>query len=85
MPFLLRRTIRAGTRLAGGASFSPGKLLNVFITRCIPRINGSPMHLRFFRACGFASGRTSFALSRKAMSDRLLTNSIFLSRRGLWV
>ncbi len=30
------------------------------------------IHLRFIRACGLASGRTSFASSRIAMSDRLL-------------
>ncbi len=30
------------------------------------------IRLRFFQACGLASGRTSFASSRMAMSDRLL-------------
>jgi hypothetical protein len=30
------------------------------------------IHLRFFRACGLAFGRTSFASPRTAMSDRLL-------------
>ena len=34
--------------------------------------NGLLIHLQFFRACGLASGRTSFASSRTAMSDRLL-------------
>ena len=30
------------------------------------------IHLQFFRACGPASDRTSFASSRTVMSDRLL-------------
>jgi len=34
---------------------------------------------RFFQACGLASGRTSFALSRTAMSDRLLVR---ITRKG---
>jgi hypothetical protein len=40
----------------------PEKILNVF----------QRIHLRFFRARGLASGRTFFASSRTAMSDRLL-------------
>ena len=39
----------------------PEKILNVFLR----------IHLRFFRACGLASVRTSFALLRPAMLDRL--------------
>src|SRR5712664_1983743 len=54
---LLRRTIRNHLRRA-----RPEKILNVF----------QQIHLRFFRACGLASGRTSFASSRTAKSDRLL-------------
>jgi hypothetical protein len=55
---LLRRTIRDHLRRS-----RPEKILNVF----------QRIRLRFFRACGLASGRTSFASSRTAMSDRLLT------------
>jgi putative ABC transport system substrate-binding protein len=55
--FLLRRTIRHHLRRA-----RPETILNVF----------QRIHLRFFRACGLASGRTSFASSRTAKSDRLL-------------
>jgi hypothetical protein len=40
----------------------PEKILDVF----------QRIHLRFFRACGLASGRTCFASSRTAMSDRFL-------------
>ena len=54
---LLRRMIRDHLRRA-----RPETILNVF----------QRIHLRFFRACGLASGRTSFASSRTAMSDRLL-------------
>ncbi len=57
MTFLLRGTIRDHLRRS-----RPEKILNVF----------QRIHLRFFRACGLASGRTSFASSRTAMSDRLL-------------
>ena len=56
MTVLLRRTIRDHLRRA-----RPEKILTVF----------QRIHLRFFRACGLASGRTSFASSRTAMSDRL--------------
>jgi hypothetical protein len=42
------------------------KILNVF----------QRIHLWFFRACGLASDRTSFASSRMAMSDRLLVNMV---------
>jgi hypothetical protein len=54
---LLRRRIRDHLRCS-----RPEKILNVF----------QRIRLRFFRACGLASGRTSFASSRTAMSDRLL-------------
>jgi len=54
---LLRRTIRDHLRRS-----RPEKILNVF----------QRIRLRFFRACGLASGRISFASSRTAMSDRLL-------------
>jgi len=57
MTVLLWRTIRGHLRRS-----RPEKILNVF----------QRIHLRFFRACGLASGRTSFASSRTAMSDRLL-------------
>src|SRR2546423_2160429 len=50
LTFLLRRTIRNHLRRA-----RPEKILNVF----------QRIHLRFFRACGLASGRTSFASSRR--------------------
>src|SRR3990172_12801078 len=56
---LLRRTICGHLRRS-----RPEKILNVF----------QRIHLRFFRACGLASGRTSFASSRTAMSDRLLAS-----------
>ncbi len=59
MTFLLRQAIRDHLRRA-----RPEKILTVF----------QRIHLRFFRACGFASGRTSFASSRTAMSDRLPTS-----------
>ena len=58
LTFLLRRTIRDHLRRS-----RPEKILNVF----------QRIHLRFFQACGLASGRTSFASSRQAMSDRLFT------------
>ena len=58
LTFLLRRTIRDHLRRS-----RPEKILNVF----------QRIHLRFFQACGLASGRTSFASSRPAMSDRLFT------------
>ena len=45
----------------------PEAILNIFVFQVFQRI-----HLRFFRACGLASGRTSFASSRTAMSNRLL-------------
>jgi len=48
--FLLRRTIRDHLRRS-----RPEKILTVF----------QRIHLRFFRACGLASGRTSFASSRR--------------------
>ena len=54
---LLRRTIRDHLRRA-----RLEKILNVF----------QRIRLRFFRACGLASGHTSFASSRAAMSGRLL-------------
>ena len=54
---LLRRTICDHLRRA-----RPEKILNGF----------QRIHLRFFHACGLASGHTSFASSRRAMSDRLL-------------
>src|SRR6266404_2410409 len=57
LTFLLRRTIRHHLRRS-----RPEKIINVF----------HQIHLRFFRACGLASGRTSFASSRTAKSDRLL-------------
>jgi lipid-binding SYLF domain-containing protein len=57
LAFLLRRTICSHLRRS-----RPKKILNVF----------QRIRLRFFRACGFASGHTSFVSSRKAMSDRLL-------------
>jgi hypothetical protein len=56
LPFLLRRTICSHLRRS-----RPEKILNVF----------ERIHLRFFRACGLAARRTSFASSRRAMSDRL--------------
>jgi hypothetical protein len=43
----------------------PEKILNVF----------QRIRLRFFRACGLASGHTSFASSRMAMSNRLLQDA----------
>jgi len=46
MTFLLRRMIRDHLRRS-----QPGKIFNVF----------QRIHLRFFWACGLASGRTSFA------------------------
>jgi hypothetical protein len=58
---LLRRTILDHLRRA-----RPEKILNMF----------QRIRLRFFRACGFASGRTSFASSRTPMSDRLHTIGI---------
>ena len=57
LTFLLRRTIRDHLRRS-----RPEKILNVF----------QRIHLRFFQACGLASGRTSLASSRPAMLDRLL-------------
>src|SRR5213593_1932759 len=57
LTFLLRRTILDHLRRS-----RPEKILNVF----------QRIHLRFFRACGLASGRTSFAASRTAMPARLL-------------
>jgi len=57
LTLLLRRTIRDHLHRS-----RPEKILNVF----------QRIHLRFFRACGLASGRTSFASSRTAMSVRLL-------------
>jgi hypothetical protein len=57
LTFLLRRTICSHLRRS-----RPEKILNVF----------QRIHLRFFRACGLASCRTSFVSSRTAMSDRLL-------------
>ena len=50
LTFLLRRTIRNHLRRS-----RPEKILNVF----------QRIHLRFSRACGLASGRTSFASSRR--------------------
>jgi hypothetical protein len=50
LTFLLRRTIHNHLRRS-----RPEKILNVF----------RRIHLRFFRACGLASGRTSFASSRR--------------------
>ena len=57
LTFLLRRTIRDHLRRS-----RPEKILTVF----------QRIHLRFFQACGLASGRTSLASSRPAMLDRLL-------------
>ena len=57
MIFLLGRTIHDHLR-----RYWPEKILNV----------SQRIHLRFFQACGLASGRTSFASLRMAMSDRLL-------------
>ena len=57
LTFLLRQTIHDHLRRS-----RPEKILNVF----------RRIHLRFFRACGLASGHTSFASSRTAKSDRLL-------------
>jgi hypothetical protein len=57
LTFLLRRTIRDHLRRS-----RPEKILNVF----------QRIRLRFFHACSLASGRTSLASSRTAMSDRLL-------------
>ena len=67
MTVLLRRTIRDHLRRA-----RPEKILTVF----------QRIHLRFFRACGLASGRISFASSRTATSDRLpitITMRVILS------
>jgi len=50
MTVLLRRTIRDHLRRS-----RPRKILNVF----------QRIHLRFFRACGLAFGRISFASSRR--------------------
>ena len=61
LTFLLRRTICVDLRRS-----RPKKILNVF----------QRIRLRFFQACGLASGRTSFASSRTAMSDRLLARII---------
>ena len=61
LTILLRRTIRDHLRRA-----RPEKVLNVF----------QRIHLQFFRACGLASGRTSFASSRTAMSNRLLDTEL---------
>ncbi len=57
LTFLLRRTIRNHLLRS-----RPEKILNVF----------QRTHLRFFRTCGLASGRTSFASIRTAMASRLL-------------
>jgi hypothetical protein len=57
MTILLRRTIRDHLHRA-----RPEKILNVF----------QRIHLWFFRACGPASRRTSFAAVERSMSDRLL-------------
>src|SRR5438105_2786215 len=57
LTFLPRRTICYHLRRSRHE-----KILNVF----------QRMHLKFFRACGLASGHTSFASSRTAKSDRLL-------------
>ena len=59
MPSLLRRTMRDHLRRS-----RPEKILNVF----------QRIRFRFFQACGLASGRTSFASSRRPMPGRLLTN-----------
>ena len=59
LTFLLWQTIRGHLRRS-----RPEKILNVFVCQRI--------RLRFFRACGLASGRTSFASSRTVTSDRLL-------------
>ena len=60
---LLRRTIFDHLRRA-----RPEKILNVF----------QRIRLRFFRACGLASGRTSFASPRTATSDRLLGQGVWI-------
>ena len=67
---LLRRTIC--DRLLRSR---PEKILNVF----------QRIHFRFFRACGLAPGRTSFASSRTAMSDRLLGFVPFLIALGFFL
>ena len=71
---LLQRTIHDHLRRA-----RPEKAFNIF----------QRIRLRFFRACGFASGRTSFASSRTPMSDRLQTIglvniNIFLVALATW-
>ena len=60
---LLRRTIHDHLRRA-----RPEKILNVF----------QRIHLRFFRACGLASGRTSFASLRRQWR----TGSLTFERKG---
>jgi len=62
LTFLLRRTIRDHLRRS-----RPEKILNVF----------QRIRLRFFQACGLASGCTSFASLRTTMSDRLLDTCLF--------
>src|SRR5262245_4705319 len=59
LTFLLRRTICDHLRRSQAE-----KILNIF----------QRIRIRFFRTCGLASGRTSFASSRTAMSDRLLAD-----------
>jgi hypothetical protein len=54
---LLRRTICDHLHRS-----RPEKILNVF----------QRIRLRFFQACGLASGHTSYTSSQTAMSDRLL-------------
>jgi len=66
---LLRRMIHDQLRRA-----RPEKILNVF----------QRIRLRFFQACGLASGRTSFASSRTAMSDRLLGEKKFYQLIACW-
>jgi hypothetical protein len=63
---LLRRTIRDHLRRS-----RPEKILNVF----------QRIRLRFFRACGLASGRISLASSRTAMSDRLLAIGLVIVKK----
>ncbi len=63
LTLLLRRTIYDRLHRS-----RPEKILNVF----------QRIHLRFFQACGLASGRTSFASSRTAMSVRLLVFALLL-------
>ena len=63
MSVLLRRTISDYLRRSW-----PGKILNVF----------QRIRLRFFPACGLASGRTSFALSRRQCRTGSLRRNVYV-------